>query len=177
MKNALYFALFFILVNCGKEKPGGIVRTAVPNNGVFTFSIDAVIRKDDALSLYYTTDGSIDFAKKPAIWIDVKGSSDSQKIVFSLEKGIVPTQLRIDLGKNPKQDDIYLHKVSMAYGGKSVEIPGTLIFSYFRPDVTKTKADATTGMVKGIVVDGLRRSPSLYPKEGPLSGEIKKLLR
>lgn len=142
----------------------------------FSIALDITLLRDDHLSLYYTTDGSTNFFKIKPLWKDVKGSAKKQQVVFRLPEKIRPTQLRIDLGTNPQQQDIKLWKITMGYKGKTVELPGTLIFSYFRADVTKTEADPTTGIIRSKVISGVKQSPSLYPKEGPLSEEIEKLL-
>lgn len=144
---------------------------------IFRTSVELTLQEDDALRLYYTTDGSINFVDAHSIWVTAKGSPGKQKVVFSLPPETRPTQLRIDLGRNPKQKDIYLSKITLSYKGRSVEFPGTLVFSYFMPDITKTYADATTGLIRGRMENGVRQSPSLYPKERPLGAEIEKLLK
>lgn len=143
---------------------------------IFRASLDIIIPKDDNLCLYYTTDGSSNFVQSKSIWKKTEGRATKQQIVFSLPKHIKPTQLRIDLGNNQSQQDIYLKKITLSYKGKTVELPGTVIFSYFMPDVTKTTFDATTGLIQGEGKNGIRQSPSLYPKEGPLGDEIEKLV-
>jgi hypothetical protein len=180
MKRSLLFGLLLIclmMAACHKDaKTGKQYLTLPDSSAVFKVKVDLTMISDDHLSLYYTTDGSTDFSRKPPIWMAVKGSPAKQQVTFALPAKVRPTQLRIDLGRNPKQKEIYLSKITMSYHGRAVELPGTLVFSYFRPDFTKTEADATTGRIQGIVKNGVRQSPSLYPKEGPLANEIEKLL-
>jgi hypothetical protein len=177
MKPALLFlAATLLLCGCGKDpNTGKQYTTLTDKTEVFKVKIGLKIMSDDQLSLYYTTNGSTDFSQKPPIWMTVKGSDDQQEVTFALPPKVRPSQLRIDLGRNPNQKEIYLGKVTLSYRGKGVEFPGTLVFSYFRPDFTKTRYDATTGIVTGIVKNGVRQSPSLYPKEGPLENELEKL--
>ena len=173
---------FFVLVSaffasCANEsKTGKQYKVIDDKSEIFKVSVELTMREDDALHLYYTTDSSINFTDVRSIWIESKGNQKKQRVVFSLPEQIKPTQLRIDLGNNPKQKDIYLSKVTLSYKGKSVELPGTLVFSYFTPDVTKTDANLATGLIRGRILHGVRQSPSLYPKEGPLGDELEKLL-
>ncbi len=168
--------LLDIFCACRNDSPAGVQFRSIPDKSdIFKVTLEARVAINDTLSVYYTTDGSSNFSNAKAIWMPVKGNSKKQKIVFSLPNKLVPTQLRIDLGANPRQPDIHLSKVFLSYSGKSVELPGTLIFSYFRPDVKKTKIDAATGMIRGIIKDGVRQSPSLYPKEKLLRKQIEML--
>jgi hypothetical protein len=179
MKRIFLFCLLLVglgLLGCGKDANTGKQYTTLPDRSpVFKVKLDLKIAVDDQLSLYYTTDGSTDFSHHQPIWAIVKGNPKKQQIEFALPAKVRPSQLRIDLGRNTDQQSIYLSKVTLSYKGKAVELPGTLVFSYFVPDFTKTQFDATTGMVRGIVKNGVRQSPSLYPKEGPLENELEKL--
>lgn len=168
--------LITIVVSCKDENSGMRWSTISDKKEVFTVIVQATVTKDDHFSLYYTTNGTSNFITTQTVWTNVKGSAKSQKIVFTLPEKIKPTQLRIDLGKNQNQPEIKLSKIYMSYQGKMLELPGTLIFSYFRPDVTKTSFDATTGIISGKIVNGIKQSPSLYPKEAALSNKIDQLL-
>ena len=168
-------SVFAILIGCKDETSGMRWTTINDKEDVFTVKVDAVVMEDDDFSLYYTTDGSTNFSTIKPIWTPVKGSNKIQQIVFRLPEKIHPTQLRIDLGKSQNQKEIRLSKIYMSCKGKMVELPGTLIFSYFRPDFKKTTFDATTAVVSGKIVSGIRQSPSLYPKEKPLRKQIDRL--
>ncbi|MFT3794531.1 hypothetical protein [Flavobacterium sp.] len=179
MKKALWFLwLVFVVSACdGNDRTGVQSHTIADQSPVFKVTVEVQAAQDDTFALYYTTDGSIDFSSIKPVWAKIKGSPKPQKVVFKLPQKVVPTELRIDLGQNPDQREIYLQKIWMSYHGKAVEFPGTLIFSYFRPDFNKTEINATTGMVRGIVKKGVKQSPSLYPKavDGPLHEQILKL--
>ena len=166
---------FFLLTDCKTENKGMQWTEITNKEDVFVITVEAVVTHDDDFSLYYTTNGTTDFTKIKPIWIPVNGSSELQQIVFKLPAKVHPTQLRIDLGKSQNQKEIRLSKIYLSCKGKKLELPGTLIFSYFRPDFKKTSFDATTGVVSGKVIAGIRQSPSLYPKEGPLRKQIDKL--
>ena len=171
------FLMLLLFCNCrNDDRSGKQYNEIADKSAIFRVTIQAMFPEDDVLSLYYTTDGSTNFAAIKPIWKEVKSTGKSQEIVFNLPEKTRPTELRIDFGKNQSQQNILLKKITMSYHGKSVELPGTLIFSYFRPDFTKTAFNATKATVHGIVKNGIVQSPSLYPKECTLSNEIKKLL-
>jgi len=171
----LIFLSALVLYGCKEDNSTGVkISDIADKTDIFKVSVDAIVQKDDNFALYYTTDGSVNFNKEQLIWVPVKQKSGKQNIVFVLPAKIVPSQVRIDFGSQPQE--IVLKKVTMTYRGKALEIPGTLIFSYFRPDVKKTAFDATTGVIRGITVNGQNTSPSLYPKDGVQKKQIEKLL-
>lgn len=175
MKISLKFftiVAILILSACSNKKTGVQQKTIEDKSIVFRVNVGAIIPLDDNFSLYYSTDGSIDFTKIAPIWKGVKGNANLQSVIFELPKGVKPTMLRIDLGKNQEQQQMVLKHIKLSYAGKAVDIPGTYIFSYFRPDFSSTKADPMTGKISGIVKNGIPQTPSLYPKEGPLSKQI-----
>lgn len=175
----LFFYLFLLLTfSCKNEKDIDsleIVRPQLTDN-VFKVSLKVTVKKDDDFSLYFTTDGTTDFKADP-IWMSVKGSSEEQKITFSLKKEIIPTQLRLDFGMKKDQEDIILKSVVLEYNGKKREIIGAELGTYFRADDNKCTFDPATGIIKALVKDGVRQNPSLYPQEKVLNQEIDKLAK
>ena len=99
----------------------------------------------------------------------------SQKVVFTLPEGALPTLFRFDFGLNKEQQDIKLESVEIEYFGKKFIVKGVEIANYFRP-VDDTKVDFETGIIKPIVKDGIGIEPVLYPQEVPLEKELKKLI-
>ncbi len=170
----LLSAIFFITISC-KEDKGHETATA-EDIQVFTVAIDVEVNEPDSFSLYYTEDGSINFGDIPAIWASVEGSTDVQRVVFSLPKGAKPTQLRLDLGMNKKQEDIVLRQVTMTYGDKKFAVAGPEVFTYFRPDNSKCKVNTRTSRITAKYRDGIRQTPSLYPHEDALGIKMKSLI-
>lgn len=173
-------ALMLLLISafcfgCKDQNSGKQYGVIEDKSETFRVGVELVLPKDDFLQLYYTTDGSTQFTDRQSVWVQAKGSPKKQKVVLSLPPQVKPSQLRLDFGKNKAQQNINLEHIRLSYRGKFVEFPGTLIFSYFRPDVTKTQFDARTATISGLTVGGKKQSPSLYPK-GPLSEELAKLL-
>jgi hypothetical protein len=153
-----------------------IVKPDVIDNS-FKVTLDVIVKENDDFSLFYTEDGSTDFTKIEPIWISVKGSESSQKVIYSLPEDVIPTQLRLDFGINKNQKDIVLNNVSMNYKGKTKTIGCPNLVSFFRADDSKCTFDHVTGKIVAKIVDGKIQYPSLYPHETVLQPEIEKLIK
>lgn len=178
MKRVSFFVFLLTglsLSGC-KQEGGKQYKTIQDKAEIFKVTVLGIFPKDDVYSLYYTTDGSIDFTQIKPIYQTIKHSTAPQRVVFSLPKKLYPSQLRIDFGVQPHTKEITLKQITLSYKGKAVELPGTLIFSYFTPDFSKTGFDPSRATIHGIVKNGKLQTPSLYPKEGPLSDELEKIL-
>jgi hypothetical protein len=142
----------------------------------FRVTLNVTVKKDDVFSLFYTEDGTADFKKDP-IWIDAKGSETAQNVVFNLPEEVVPTQFRVDFGRNKDQEPIKINSFKMEYYQKSFEIPGDKFYIYFDADLSKTVYDKNAATVSAVVKDGERMFPSFYPNQLPLGQEIQKLTK
>lgn len=158
-----------LLTGCKKEKEAAAAGAAGKHMQV---KLEVVAEKDDNFSVYYTEDGSIDFSKEEPVWMPVQGSSKVQEVVFNLPEGVVPTQLRLDLGTNKEQEEVVLKKVSVVYFDQIFIVEGRDIFTFFMADHTKCTVDITTGTIKPVTKDGIRQSPSLYPHGRRLSRQL-----
>ncbi|HMI08399.1 MAG TPA: hypothetical protein VK528_12685 [Flavobacterium sp.] len=146
-------------------------------NTDFKVAIDVIVEKDDSFALYYTTDGTIDFFSRPAIWQELKGSDQQQRIEFVIPGKIIPTQLRFDLGLKPDQPDVYFKRIAMEYNGRSFSAAGMDVFKYVQPDKHQCLADFSTGKITANIKDGKRLTPAIYPNQDALSKEIEKLTK
>lgn len=141
----------------------------------FKVAIDVIVQNDDSFALYYTTDGSIDFFTYPAIWHEVKGNGQMQRIEYVIPEKQIPTQLRFDLGLKPDQPDVYLKRIAMECDGKSFSASGLDVFKYLQPDKHQCLADFSTGRITAKTKDGKRLVPAIYPNQDALRDEIEKL--
>jgi hypothetical protein len=141
----------------------------------YTVSLNVIVKEDDDFQIYYTDKTSADFSEESSLWVKVKGSEISQKVVFTIPEGELPTLFRFDFGLNKEQKDIKLESVEIEYFGKKFIVKGKEIAIYFRP-VDDTKVDFETGIIKPIVKNGMGVEPVLYPQEVPLEKELKKLV-
>lgn len=169
-KLSLVFLVFILTISC-KEKEqkdeDGM------HNKEFTVALDVEVSEPDNFSLYYTEDESINFDVIPPLWASVKGSSNVQRVIFTLPKGAKPTQIRLDFGTNKKQEDIIFRQFTFTYGNKKFDVAGPEIFTYFRPDGSKCKINTSSCKITAIEKDGVRQTPSLYPHEDALGAQIK----
>ncbi|OYQ33311.1 hypothetical protein CHU92_13040 [Flavobacterium cyanobacteriorum] len=120
------------------------------------------MKKNDSIQVFYTTDGSINFNEIQAFWVKVKGSNKNQTVALEFPKDTVPTQLRIDLGRNRDQDDIVLNQVKFFYKEKALEIKGRDIYNYFWLNDSYATLDRKTGLLRK-KVKGQLNGPMLYP--------------
>jgi hypothetical protein len=173
---SLFAVLFFSCKNDKTETTKEDAATPAKSTA-FKVTLEVIAKKKDGFSLFYTEDGTNDFSKIQPIWADAKASDAPQQIVFTLPEDVFPTQFRLDLGVTPDQEDIVIKSFTMEYMDKSFRINGDEFFIYFDPDPSKTIFDKTTGVVKAVVKDGVRQSPSFYPNTKPLGDQIALLLK
>lgn len=141
----------------------------------FKITLNVIVKKNDNFSLFYTQDGTADFSKTKPIWVGVKGKESEQKVVYVLPKKALPTQLRLDFGLANNQENIILKSVIIENNGKKREIKGSELAGFFIADVKKCTFNASNGVIKAVINDGVRQYPSLYPQEETLKAELEKL--
>jgi hypothetical protein len=173
MKFKNLLVLFFITVTAIGCKDEGKNQGGSTSADTFKLELTLVAKKDDNFCLLYTKDGSLNF--KDGVWKGVKGSETEQSLEFSLPSGVFPTQLRFDFGLKPDQEDIVLKSIVLEYKDKKRKIAGVELANFFRADLNKCTFDAGSGIIKALVVNGVKQSPSLYPQEAYLGPELKKL--
>lgn len=171
----LLVALVLVVVSCKNEpkNQSNEVNNQEVVSNTFKVTVNAVVKKNDDFCLLYTEDGSLNFEK--GVWKGITGSENVQTIEFSLPDNEFPTQLRLDLGKNPEQNDIIIKSMKLEYAGKSRELKEFELGVFFRADNSKCTFNYETGLVTALVKDGIRQNPSLYPNESVLGPELQKL--
>lgn len=176
-------AKFFIAVvlfaavfsSCKGDKEAKPVTEEVKNN--YKVTLNVIAKVDDNFSVFYTEDGSIDFTKIEPIFLDIKGSETEQAVVCNIPADVFPTQLRLDFGFKKEQPDVILKSVVLEYGKNKKEIVGADLSNFFRADENKCTFDATTGVIKALVKDGVKQYPSLYPQEANLGPVLEALAK
>lgn len=171
----ILFFSFFCIVGCKDKTTDKSEESTVAENTIKPFKVTLRFsaKIDDDFCLLYTEDGTINFGEK-GIWKAIKGNEIEQSVDFVLPEEVFPTALRIDLGIKPEQTEIILKAIILEYKDKTRQIMGTEMGAFFRADENTCTFDATTGIVKPIVKDGVRQNPSLYP-QSILRQEIEKL--
>ena len=181
MKTKIILSILWVTVfftGCKNDKSVDsldVVKPVVVDNS-FKVTLNVIVKKDDDFSLFYTEDGSIDFKGEP-MWTGVKGSENVQPVTYTLPQDVFPTELRLDFGMKKDQEDIILKSVVLEYKGKTRQIAGPELITFFRADENKCSFDPASGVIKAVVKDGVRQFPSLYPQEANLKPEIEKLAK
>ena len=151
---------FFFLLSCNKSVKED-----------FSINIDLVIKKNDSIQLFYSDDGTLNFTEKKSFWKKIKGSPRNQTIKLVIPKNILPNQLRIDFGRNLKQEAIVLNKVELNYATQDIVLKGNEIYTLFRIDESNTILDKKKGTLDRKIPNQVV-GPSIYP----LGDNLKKRL-
>ena len=109
------------------------IKVEKPKSLTFDVSVDLVIPTDDELILLYKDGSNLEFIDANTVWAGVKGSNNTQKVLFSLPEGVVPTDLRLDIGRNEFKGlkFIEIKKITISYLDNKFEINQNEINNYF----------------------------------------------
>ncbi|HEX8269274.1 MAG TPA: hypothetical protein VF581_05230 [Flavobacterium sp.] len=155
-----------------KEKGTGDSAPAVAVNIPFTVSLRAIVEKDDNFAVYYNEEGKDDYKPEDVVIVTIKGSPNPQNLLFKMEEGIAPTNLRFDMGANTEQKSVKIESFSVINGSKSFTADGKDFTTYFSPN-TQVNFDAATGTAN-FVSDGKSHTP-IFLATPNLQAEIVKL--
>ena len=175
MKNRIFITTLALisLISCKNEKTEPAV-TSIPIES-FKIAIDLVIKKDDSLQLYYKDESMTDWVFDKCVTKIVKGSENSQEVIFDLPEDVLPSELRFDMGSNINQEEVQIKNFRMKYFDKSFEAKDTLFFQYFYPNeqIDYNRAKATA---KPIVKEGTIYDPVFISRQ-VLTPQINKLIK
>lgn len=87
-------------------------------------SLTATVRHDDSFQLFYKEEDNaeIPFAEQDALWNEIKGSDQPQKIEFILPENVIPNYLRLDVGTNSENNQITILNLKINYKDKELDI-------------------------------------------------------
>lgn len=156
-KVRIFFYFIFLFINCKNQT----------KTNHLVLKIDIVIKQTDSVNAYYTSSKSIDFSDKQSFWTKVIGSNKNQIISIVFPDSIRPKQVRLDFGKNKKQQEIILNKFTFKYKKNDISFKGKEIFYVFREDQNNTTLDKSNGSVNRKFLNQIS-GPSLYPKGNKL---------
>lgn len=165
MKNYYWIILLLAFTAC--------ISTPEDSNK-FIIKADVVMKKNDSIQVFYTTDGSIDFNEIQSFWVKVKGANKNQTVVLPMPKDTIPKQIRIDFGRNRIQEDIVLNKIELTYKGNKFEMKGNDIYTYFWLNDGYAVLDKKSGVLKR-KVKGQLNGPMLYPNADNLKNKLREL--
>lgn len=162
--------------SCKNEKKEALEKEAKVDNS-FNVSFDFILKKDDDIHLYYTTDGTLNFNENNSLWLPIKGSENAQTLTFSLPDDVIPTHLRVDFGAgiNEQQSDVDIKSFTMKYYDKKVVANGLAFFDYFYINESNTKKDEGTTVLRRLD-QKQSGGPMVYPQT-LLTDKIKEMTK
>lgn len=175
MKNQIFITTLALisLSSCKNDKSE--VTEPIASVETFKVGIDLVIKKDDSLQLYYKEESMTDWVFDKCVTKTVKGSENSQEVIFDLPEDVLPSELRFDMGTNKNQEEVQIKNFRMKYFDKSFEAKDTLFFQYFYPneqiDYNRDKATAKPIVKAGTIYD------PMFVSRQVLTTQINKLIK
>jgi len=157
-------------LNVNENKPSSNLKT----NSKIKITLDMIVPKDDTFQVYYTEDATANCSEEKSVRVSVKGSLDSQKVVFYFPEEIAPNYFRIDMGENKDQGTIKINNFVYDYFSKKLEAKGNQFFNYFSPTqemIENFNESTLTPSGKGEKYD-----PILYGQP-PLTPALDKMLK
>jgi hypothetical protein len=136
--------------------------------------LDVVIKNNDSIQIYYTQNTSISFIEEQSFWKKVSGNKKNQTVSIVFPDSILPKQIRMDFGRNMKQDEIILNEITFSYKKNRFSAKGEDIYHLFRVDESNTKIDKLIGSLKR-KTPNQKTGPSLYPKGNKLNKKLNQL--
>lgn len=133
----LGFSGFLLLLGCGskdqsKTPPANIKKESVlkqkHKNKFFEIELVYKVSADDVFQVFYTSlDADEKFSQESSIKGNVVPSEEFNMVTFKLPKNILPYKLRIDLGEQISQSEIYIKEMNLKYDGNEIQIKPDLI--------------------------------------------------
>jgi hypothetical protein len=146
--------ILLVLVSCKNEKSEEPKDQATKLPETFNITFNLIVKKDDTFSLLYNEDKTLNFSGERLISSIVKGSDAPQDVIFKLPADVLPTNIRLDLGKNKEQDPIVVNSMKAKYFDKIFETKGNVVKNYFYFNDFQLAPDEKTSTVKAVVKDG-----------------------
>lgn len=141
------------LVSCKEEAKNDTTEKAIVNvDQSLNVIVDLVAQKDDNFQIYWTEDGSDNFEADKYVNVDVKGSPESQKIVFKLPEEVLAKQLRFDIGSNKEQKEIKINSLKLKYFDKEFVCQSPDFWKYFgnNTSIAYDKETATAKLITNL---------------------------
>lgn len=111
-----------------------VVNHEVPSYYFFEVEMDVVVKKNDKFHLFYKDFNDSGYSSTRVLEQMIKGKENTQKVVFSIPEGVIPTGLRIDVGMNYSQAPIILNSLKIRYDRKEIYFNEEMFIQLFRPN-------------------------------------------
>ncbi len=135
MKSKLFLSLLLVavLIGCKDEQKEASKAEVEVEEASKTFDviIDATIKKDDKIMVYYQDQSIPFFSDDYFVEQGVIGRPEDQKVKISVPEEFVPYNIRIDISSVAGQEPIKLNKITLEYLGKSFVVESAYLKNFF----------------------------------------------
>lgn len=156
----LSLATILVMFTSCKDDKKSETEVVAPKNLAFTFTVNAVVEKDDVFQVFYNEDGKESYAPEDAITVNITGSKQAQDIIFTLPEDVAPMSLRFDVGANKELKQIKVNGFTLNYLDSSFSGTSAQFFKDFYPN-GNAEFDAANNIIKLKEVDGIPYDPIL----------------
>jgi len=140
--------LGILLSSCGDEQKLGKKEKVLEDHLIFEILLK--VPEEDIFEIYYREENE-KYESKKRVEAKVKGSTELQKAVFVLDKMVYPSNIRVDLGNNENQGEIFLYSITLRYNEAEHMFDKKDIKKYFRPSkYIDFNFDSMTGIPKKV---------------------------
>ncbi|THD32819.1 MAG: hypothetical protein DI588_06240 [Flavobacterium johnsoniae] len=173
----LSFLSLSVLIGCKDDKKEPVEKVVEVEKPSKTFDviIDATIKKDDKIMVYYQDETIPWFNDEHFVETGVVGMPDEQKVKISVPEEYIPHNIRIDISSVAGQEPIVLKKITLKYLDKSFVIESAYLKNYFTMN-DYIKYDANTNTMSFIKKEDGSYDPVMLTTE-PLIAEIIKITK
>jgi len=170
----------FLVFSCGNKSENKNKEDLVSeekneiNPNSFKIEVEGIWKKDDELVVFWK-DASISyFDDEHTIYQGIKGSDLPQKVIFELEEGFVPNDIRFDVSSAKEQNEIILNYIKLEQQDRYFVITKDKLTKFFRPNEF-VDLNTTSGIIKTKIINGTY-DPILYTNP-EIYVEMEKVLR
>ncbi|MDG4715199.1 hypothetical protein [Winogradskyella marincola] len=100
----------------------------------FALTMDAAVKKDGDLTLFYLEEGQNKITRKNSVNIPVIGNENFQTLTFRIDKDILPTRLIFKFGNAEKSQTIIFNEILITYNDNEILITKEDFFWNFNPN-------------------------------------------
>ncbi len=124
----IFIVILFSCKNKEEQKESEVIKV---NPNTLKVEVNAVFEKDDELILFWKDRNINYFDAKNTIYAGVKGSMNSQKILFEFEEGVIVNDIRLDISSKVNQSAIVISSIKISQQNRQIIISKDKFDEYF----------------------------------------------
>lgn len=167
-QNILILVVGIFFVSSCKNKESKSEKVVEVNPNTFKIEVEGTWKKDDELIIFWKDASIAYFDGEHTIYQGIKGSDMPQKIIFELEEGFIPNDVRFDVSSKKEQSEITINYIKIEQQNRFFIISKDKLPEFFKIN-EYIESDLKTGILKTKEIDGsydpiLFTQPAIYPK-------------